>query len=230
MEIRAADDGETASLRGETRLDLISVLVIEEAPLIRGAILGLLCIDDRFFVQATPYDGAAVLADPARPEVDVVVLDIAGEDVDITLRIQRLLEVDVHVRPLVYSSVRDAQRVDAAFRAGARGFISRTSPTKHLIDAIVEVAHGRQVVSRSLTSISPTTPAPRRTHPDHELSAADLMVLQLVADGATDAEIARRLFVSTRTVQNMLSRLRRITQARGRVELALWSVEHGVST
>ncbi|MET8586723.1 response regulator transcription factor [Streptomyces collinus] len=106
-------------------------------------------------------------------------------------------------------------------KAGARGYLSRQTDSSELVSAVRAVASGSDYFGASLAGRS--IPAP----PPH-ITGRERQILQFVADGATDREIAAKLSIAENTVHTYLERLRRKSGSRRRAELTRFALENGI--
>jgi DNA-binding NarL/FixJ family response regulator len=211
----------------------IRVMVVDDHPMWRDAVardLG----DAGFEVVATASDGRAALnrAPAARP--DVVVLDLqipAPNGVEVTAA---LVEADPTVRVLILSASGEQDDVLAAVKAGATGYLVKSASRSELIDAVTRVSRGDTVFTPGLaglvlgeyrrlsdTPASSADDTPRLTDRETE-------VLRLVAKGLSYRQIAERLVLSHRTVQNHVQNTLRKLQMHNRVQLARYAIEKGL--
>jgi DNA-binding NarL/FixJ family response regulator len=217
--------------RASQRLPMsISVLVVDDFPLIRRGIVSLLSIDPAIRVvgEAGGADEALEQARRLRPEV--VLLDLRLGDDDGLALIERLVTEVEGVAVLVLTAIEKLDTIRAAAAAGASGYLTKRVRSRELHDAIVTVYGGGQVFEFSTPAdlshdYPQITPAARASSPQL-LTAREREVLALVMRGHTDREIASLLTVSVRTVQNHLASVRRKTGFRRRSELASWAVRH----
>ncbi|MCW2962144.1 MAG: DNA-binding response regulator [Thermoleophilia bacterium] len=201
----------------------IGILVVDSSPLMRDAILRLLATDDRFAATAA-VDGDLSIIEARSQMADVVIMEIPRDRAEIVGAVTPVAAVSA---VLVYTSFDAPSQVRAAMHAGARGFIAKSDPTDGLLQAITDVRGGCIVISPHLRAHVHGDVGGDRLSP--ALTAPELEVLRMVSRGATDAEIALAMYVSTRTIQNMLTRMRRATGARGRAELTRWAIEQGIA-
>ncbi|MFD9099156.1 LuxR C-terminal-related transcriptional regulator [Streptomyces collinus] len=106
-------------------------------------------------------------------------------------------------------------------KAGARGYLSRQTDSSELVSAVRAVASGSDYFGASLAGRS--IPAP----PPH-ITGRERQILQFIADGATDREIAAKLSIAENTVHTHLERLRRKSGSRRRAELTRFALENGI--
>jgi DNA-binding NarL/FixJ family response regulator len=211
----------------------IRVMVVDDHPMWRDAVardLG----DAGFEVVATASDGRAALnrAPAARP--DVVVLDLqipAPNGVEVTAA---LVEADPTVRVLILSASGEQDDVLAAVKAGATGYLVKSASRSELVDAVSRVARGDTVFTPGLAGLvlgeyrrlSDTPAAAADDTP--RLTDRETEVLRLVAKGLSYKQIAERLGLSHRTVQNHVQNTLRKLQMHNRVQLARYAIEKGL--
>ncbi|MFD9007255.1 LuxR C-terminal-related transcriptional regulator [Streptomyces sp. NPDC059582] len=135
---------------------------------------------------------------------------------------QQVAQLHRHGHAVIVLSTSGAQS-DAVLciKAGARGYLSRQSDDSELLTAIRAVAAGRDYFGASLAGRS--IPAP----PPH-ITSRERQILQLVASGATDREIAAQLSITENTVHTHLERLRRKIGSRRRADLTRLALGHGM--
>jgi DNA-binding NarL/FixJ family response regulator len=218
---------------GDVESSAIRVMVVDDHPMWRDAVardLG----DAGFEVVATASDGRAALnrAPAARP--DVVVLDLqipAPNGVEVTAA---LVEADPTVRVLILSASGEQDDVLAAVKAGATGYLVKSASRGELVDAVSRVARGDTVFTPGLAGLvlgeyrrlSDTPAAAADDTP--RLTDRETEVLRLVAKGLSYKQIAERLVLSHRTVQNHVQNTLRKLQMHNRVQLARYAIEKGL--
>src|ERR1700750_2584501 len=138
------------------------------------------------------------------------------------------------VRFLALSASDAPEDVIAVIRAGARGYVTKTISTADLADAIKRVADGDAVFSHRLAGFVldafASSPAPDDVKPSFDpeldqLTTREREVLRLIAQGYTYKEIARELFISTKTVESHVSSVLRKLQLSSRHQLTRWAAE-----
>lgn len=211
----------------------IRVLVVDDFPLAREGIVAALERHPEIVVVGAAADGheALRLARELRP--DVITLDLWLPGISGIAALDRLRAELPGTRVLVVSGNEHADPLLDAIAAGAAGYVSKRTTGPELCDAVLTVHAGGSVISpalaphllREYASVS-RGDAPRT---GVRLTVREQQVLRLLSEGLTDREIGERLYVSRRTVQNDLIRIREKTGARRRSELARWAVEHAVA-
>lgn len=202
----------------------ISVLVVDDHPMFRRGVRGLLeSVGDTLVVgEASSGEEAVGLATEHQP--DVVLMDLnlpAMTGVEAT---RQVLRASPDTAVLVLTMVDDDDTIVAALQAGARGYVLKGAGQEELLAAVRAVASGAAVFGgavapRMLDILRDTRPSGHAPVPG--LSDRESEVLRLMADGLDNVRIARELGLSVKTVQNHVSRVLAKLQARDRVDAVL---------
>lgn len=202
----------------------IRVLVVDDHPMFRRGVRGLLdsLPDTEVAGEAASGEQAVRLAAEQRPDVVLMDLNLPGmSGVEASARV---LAASPTSAVLVLTMVDDDDSVVAALRAGARGYVLKGAGQEELLAAVRAVASGAAVfgavvAARMLDALrAPRSDAPA---PVPGLTERESEVLRLMADGLDNGRIARTLGLSVKTVQNHVSRVLMKLQAHDRVEAVL---------
>ena len=210
----------------------IRVLVIDDFPLVREGLAAALAIDPGFEVlgQGSDAEEGLRLARELRP--DVVLLDLRMPEGGGIALLERLREELPETRALVVTASEKAETLLDAVAAGAAGYVTKRVSARELRHAVVTVYSGGSIITPTLAGhLLREYSQVSRGEPMHVrplLGQREQEVLKLVAQGCTDREVGTRLYISPRTVQNHLARIREKTGLRRRSELAAWAAEHSL--
>jgi DNA-binding NarL/FixJ family response regulator len=193
----------------------IRVLLVDDFPLVRSGIAAALQDEAGIDVVGEAGTAAEAMALAVAQAPDVVLLDLGLPDESGVTMISRLAEKAPRSRVVVITASENVEVLSSAMAAGAVGYLTKRTTPRQLCDAVVTVHGGGTVVDAGLAAV--TRPA---------LTERERRVVQLVAEGLTDKEIASALFVSPRTVQNQLTSIRRKLGLGRRSELAHWAATH----
>ena len=201
------------------------VLVVDDHPVFRDGLAALLGSLPDVEVAGVAADGPDALAALGGTEVDVVLMDLnlmTVSGVDVTAQITSRPDPPA---VLVVTMVDDDDTVVAALRAGARGYVLKGATGDEIAAAVRTVAGGGAVfgagVAAHVLALN-TTPAPSRPEaPFDDLTEREREVLALIAEGASNPQIARMLGLSLKTVQNYVSRILDKLQVSDRTQAAL---------
>jgi len=210
----------------------VRVMVVDDHPIWREGVARDLA-EAGFTVVATAGDGAAAvrIAAAARPEVVLMDLQLpVSSGVDAT---RAIIAADPTARVLVLSASGEDADVLQAVKAGATGYLVKSASRDELVAAVGRVARGDAVFSPGLAGLvlgefRRIAAGPDDTGP--RLTEREVDVLRLVAKGLSARQIADRLVLSHRTVQNHVQNTLSKLQLHNRVELTRYAIERGLDT
>jgi len=180
---------------------VIRVLIVDDHPVVRDGLRGVLEADPEFEVVGEAADGAEALARVAATPVDVVLTDLRMPRMGGVQMIQALATQAPGVHVLVLTTYDTDSDVLAAIEAGATGYLLKDAPREDLLRAVRSAHRGESVLSPTVAGrLMGTIRKPAQA----ALSDRELNVLKLIADGATNKDAARRLFISEATIKTHL--------------------------
>jgi len=201
----------------------IGVLLVDDHPLVRAGIAGLLGATDDLAVVGEAADGDAALALAAERSPDVVLMDVSMPGVDGIEATRRLLDNGYEGAVVMLTSFSDRARVVDALDAGAVGYLLKDSEPAEVLSAVRAAASGHAPLDpRVAGALLPS----RRRDPAADLSAREREVLRLVAEGLANKQIAKRLGIAERTVKVHLGSVFRRIGVADRTSAALWARDH----
>ncbi|NUP34232.1 MAG: response regulator transcription factor [Streptomycetaceae bacterium] len=214
----------------------IRVLVVDDHPMWRDSVARDLAAAG-YDVVATAGDGPEAIRRAKATAPNVVVLDLnlpklSGDEVA-----RELVKNDPSVRILVLSASGEQEDVLEAVKAGATGYLVKSASAAELLDAVARTAQGDAVFTPGLAGLVlgefrriATSPAPAGTREPAapRLTDRETEVLRLVAKGLSYKQIAERLVLSHRTVQNHVQNTLNKLQLHNRVELVRYAIERGL--
>ena len=207
------------------------VMLVDDHPIWREALERDL-LEAGYDVVGAFGDGeTAVRVAPAtRP--DVVLMDLQLPGISGVEAAGAIVRADPSVRVLMFSQSGEDADVLAAVKVGARGYLVKSARKQDLLEAVERTANGEAVFSPGLAAL--VLGEYRRIEKDEPDSAAVLTdrereILRYVSTGLTARQIAERLVVSHRTVQNHVQNVLQKLQLHNRVELTRWAIEAGLA-
>jgi DNA-binding NarL/FixJ family response regulator len=192
---------------------LVTIVIVDDHPIVRKGLQSLFETEKDFKVVGEASDGFEAVTMVQRLHPNIILLDLILNGVN-GIEIARQISKNFpRTRIVIYSMLSSDHYVMEAFKAGARGYVCKDSPSEELMRAIHEVAAGRRYLCAQLSEQPFLGEMINTNSPDfyRRLTAREREVLQFSAEGLTCAEIARRLNISRRTAEahraNMMRKL-----------------------
>ncbi|WP_432548684.1 response regulator [Kineococcus sp. SYSU DK004] len=182
---------------------MIRVLVVDDHPVVRDGLRGVLGAADDLDVVGEAADGPSAVARALALAPDVVLMDLRMPGGDGVAAIEELARRGSPARVLVLTTYDTDADVLRAVRAGATGYLLKDAPVAELLRGVRAAARGESVLAPAVASLL-VARARRPVVAELALSPRELQVLRLVARGAGNRECARRLFISEATVKTHL--------------------------
>jgi DNA-binding NarL/FixJ family response regulator len=212
----------------------IRVLVADDQSMVRAGFRMLLGAEPEIEVVAEAENGLEAVDKAARFHPHVVLMDIRMPTLDGLEATRRILAADELVRVLILTTFDLDEYVYEALRAGASGFVLKDDPPEQLLAAIRTVAAGEALLSPSVTRrvIRQFTKLPPRTPPPayDALTTREDEVLRLLAQGLSNAEIGRALFISETTVKTHVTRILQKLELRDRAQAIVFACRTGLAS
>jgi two-component system nitrate/nitrite response regulator NarL len=227
--------------------DLTRVLVVDDHTLFRRGLIALLSQDARFKVTGEASDMGEALRCVAASTPDVILLDNHMPGVRGIEGIPSLREVAPAARVMMLTVSENEDDLIGALRAGADGYLLKTTDADQLTDSIVKVLTGESVVSPEMTSKLVSALRQTRAEPTPSmagtavpgaksvlaelaegLSSREMEILRLIARGDSNKLIARELDIAETTVKIHVQHILRKLSVTSRVQAAVYAVHHGI--
>ena len=212
----------------------IRVVLADDQEIIRTGLRMILNAHPDIEVVGEAPDGRQAVALARRLRPDVCLFDIRMPELDGIEATQQLAGPDVEdpLAVVVITTFDLDEYVHGALRAGAHGFLLKDAGPELLVQAVNAAARGDALITPSVTvrllaTFSKPPAGTPRAQPIEPLTAREEEVLETVARGRTNAEIADELYISLSTVKTHLASLMNKLGARNRVEIAMWAYETG---
>jgi DNA-binding NarL/FixJ family response regulator len=190
---------------------VIRVLVVDDQSMVRAGFRMLLSGQEDIEVVAEASNGRDAVSQAARFHPTVVLMDIRMPELDGLEATRRILAADPDAHVLILTTFDLDEYVYEALRVGASGFVLKDDPAEQLIAAVRTVAAGDSLLSPSVTKrvIKQFVRIPRPDPPKEleELTARELEIFRLIADGLSNGEIAQELYISETTVKTHITHI-----------------------
>jgi DNA-binding NarL/FixJ family response regulator len=205
----------------------IRVVLADDHPLTRAGIMAYLAKENDFDVVGEFSDGDAALTGIEALRPDVALLDIRMPGVDGVAICRHMKETRSQTICLMLTNYDSQEYVLAALRAGARGYVLKTSPADTLARAVRIAAKGGMYLDNEIASAVDADPKESAFDP---ITIRERAVLIPSAKGQSSREIADGLFISERTVQTHLASIYEKLGARNKTEAVIFALKYGIVT
>ena len=213
----------------------VRVLIADDDVLMRVGLRGVLASDETIEVVGEAGDGRAAVYGAGRLAPDVILMDVRMPDLDGIAATRQVLAAFPEVRVVILTTFEQDDYIFGALSAGASGFLLKRTRPEDLVAAIHTVAAGDSLLSPSVTSRvierMARQPGADGSHDRRldELTAREREVLQLVARGLSNGEIAIELTVEESTVKTHVRRILGKLDLRDRVQAVIFAYESGLT-
>ena len=218
---------------------MIKVMIADDQALIRESLQIILSAHQDIQVTSAVADGHEVLERIPQDRPDVVLMDIRMPKMDGVMATKEVKERFPEVKIIILTTFDDDDFIFRALKYGASGYLLKGASTEELYQAIQIVYHGGAMINPNIASkvfqiFSQMAQSNYTISVSEEyvsaLSLTEWRIIQQVGFGESNKEIAAKLFLSEGTIRNYLSTILSKLNLRDRTQLAIWSVQKGVTT
>jgi DNA-binding NarL/FixJ family response regulator len=213
----------------------VRVLIVDDDDLMRAGLKSVLASDEAIDVVGEIGDGRAAVQSTREHRPDVVLMDIRMPGLDGIAATREVLAASPDVKVVMLTTFEDDDYIFGALNAGASGFLLKRTRPEELIAAIHTIAAGDSLLSPSVTrrvidrmAREPPVDVSSDRRLD-SLTPREREVLELVARGLSNGEIATALFVEESTVKSHVKRILMKLGLRDRVQAVIFAYETGVT-
>jgi DNA-binding NarL/FixJ family response regulator len=214
----------------------VKVMVVDDDELMRAGLRAVLSSDDEIEVVEEAGDGHQAIRRARRTRPEVVLMDIRMPELDGIAATAELLAAAPEAKVVILTTFEEDEYIHGALRAGASGFLLKRTSPEELTAAVHRVAAGEALLSPSVTrrviDQMVSRPLPRAGEDDDprlaELTPREREVLELIARGLSNREIAAELVVEETTVKSHVKRVLTKLGVRDRVHAVILAYEAGV--
>ena len=211
-------------------METISVLIVDDHPVVRRGLRTFLELhaDVRVVAEASNGIDGVSLAEELEP--DVVLMDLMLPDLDGIEATRRIRSVSPSTSVIVLTSFADDDKVFPAIKAGATAYLLKDAEPQQLVEAIRLASRGEPLLHPKIAArLMQEVAGGGERDAVEDLTARELQVLRLLAQGLTNKLIAEELVVSEKTVKTHVSNILAKLHLSHRTEAALYAVRHGLA-
>jgi DNA-binding NarL/FixJ family response regulator len=213
----------------------VRVALVDDDDLMRAGLRAVLSTDDAIDVVGEAGDGRAAVAMTRESRPEVVLMDVRMPDLDGIAATREVLAAAPDVRVVILTTFEDDDYIFGALAAGASGFLLKRTRPEDLMAAIHAVAAGDSLLSPSVTRrvidrmAGQPAADPATAGRLADLTPREREVLELVARGLSNGEIAAELVIEESTVKSHVKRILQKLRARDRVQAVIFAYESGLT-
>ena len=210
----------------------IRILIADDHAIVREGLRGLIGSEDGMELVGEAVDGAEAVEKARALQPDVILLDLVMPRMSGLEAIAGLRRDESAARILVLTSFAEDDKVLAAIKAGALGYLLKDSSPEELLDAIRQVYRGEASLHPSIARklMQELRQPPQLPLAEQPLTEREVEVLRLVARGLSNQEIGEALVVSERTVRNHVSNILEKLHLANRTQAALYALKEGLAS
>jgi DNA-binding NarL/FixJ family response regulator len=208
----------------------IRIMVADDHPVVRDGLVAMLATQPDFEVVGQAGDGQQAVQQYLATRPDVTLLDLEMPVLDGVAALRQIRQHDSGARVIVFTAFDTDERILQAVQAGAAGYLLKGAPRADVFDAVRIVFEGGSLLQPVIASklMRQVTQASETSSISEELTARELEVLQLLAQGMQNKEIAAELIISERTVKFHVSSILSKLDVGNRTEAVTVAVQKGL--
>ena len=216
--------------------EIIKVLIVDDQMLVRDGISTLLDIKSDIEVVGVAEDGADAIEKVETLQPDVILMDIRMPNMDGIEATEKILSMHDNIKIIMLTTFDDQDYIIRSLKVGSCGYLLKDIPTSELAQAVRQAYRGIFQYSSGamgkLVSGDMLRPPQEKQNLEEiydMLTKREVEILQLIAEGESNREIANRLFISEGTVKNHVSKILNTLNLRDRVQAAIFAIRKGVT-
>jgi DNA-binding NarL/FixJ family response regulator len=206
----------------------IDILVVDDHPLFRQGVVNSLGMVPDFKVVGETSSGEEALNLALSLMPDVVLLDVSMPGWNGIVTAEKIAMACPATAIVMLTAADDRDKLLAALKAGARGYVLKGVSAKELSDVVRSACAGDVYVSQSIAAeMLVSLTKGKAPDPLQELTERERQILELIGTGLTNREIGDKIFLSEKTIKHYVTNILQKLQVRSRVEAALLATRHG---
>ena len=232
-------ENELMTSSAEVRKTGIRILIADDHPIVRDGLRKLLSLEDDFEIIGEASDGREVLDKVQELDPDVLLLDLRMPNLDGLSTLQALMQLNKRTRVIVLTASEDKNEFVQAMKLGCSGIVLKQTAPELIVKSIRKVyggeiwldSHTTAAVMRQFAApgeLGGNSIGAGKGRERSPLSAREREIVQLVAQGYKNKEMAEKMFISEQTVKNHLHNIFDKLGVSDRLELALYAIHKGL--
>lgn len=216
-------------------MNKIRVVIADDHAMVRQGLKQILELEDDIVVVAQASNGEDAVKTAKENHPDVILMDINMPGINGLQAIKEVKEEKIPCGIIVLTIHDDREYLFKTLQLGAQGYVLKDADPAVLIEAIRSVHRGQSYIQANMTKelvseFNRVTIHDKGKSEENSLTARELEVLELIAEGMINKEIAKRLYISEKTVKNHVSNIFRKINVSDRTQAAIYAFKHNMTT
>ena len=213
----------------------ISVLIADDHSLIRQGLKQILELEEDIAVIAQASNGSEAVQLAKEHNPDIILMDINMPGTNGLQAIKEIKQDKLECKIIVLTIHEDREYLFKTLQMGAEGYVLKDAEPAVLLEAIRSVNSGKSYIQSNMTmelvkEFNRVTMHEKEKHEDNNLTSREIEVLELIAEGMINKEIAKKLYISEKTVKNHVSNIFRKLNVSDRTQAAIYAFKHNIKT
>ncbi len=212
-------------------MDKIKVLLVDDEKLIREGLKIMLSIYDDIEVVATAENGYKALDACKNNDIDVVLMDIRMKDCDGVMGTRLIKEQFTKIKVIMLTTFKDKEYIQEALKYGAFGYMLKDSSHDVIYEGIKTAYKGNMVVHPDVAvEMMGSSKSVKSDLDKYGLLPKEIKIIEAIANGLSNKEIAEELFLSEGTIKNNITSILAKLELRDRTQIAIFAFKNGIVT
>ena len=210
----------------------IQILIVDDHAVVRDGLIALLSAEPGMVVVGSAGDGAEAIRLAAETNPDIILLDLVMPNVDGIQATRQIKKDNPEARILILTSFGEDHQVFAAVKAGAMGYLMKDTSSDELIVAVRDTFAGKPVMQPDIAQklMREIQSQDEDGSPEDELTEREIEILQHLAQGKNNQQIADDLFLSERTVRTHITNILGKLELTNRTQAVLYALRAGIAS
>lgn len=216
-------------------MNKIRILIADDHSMVRQGLKQILELEEDLTVVAQASNGSEAVKNVREYKPDIVLMDINMPTTNGLQAIKEIKEEKLSSKIIVLTIHEDREYLFKTVQMGAEGYVLKDAEPSVLIDAIRSVHQGQSYIQANMTKelvkeFNRVTLHDRDRNDENSLTAREIEVLELIAEGMINKEIARQLYISEKTVKNHVSNIFKKLNVSDRTQAAIYAFKHNIKS
>lgn len=207
----------------------VKLFLVDDHKVVRSGIKALVETEPSLEVIGEASDGREAVAKVSQKSPDVILMDLVMPEMDGVEATKRIIEDKPEGKILILTSFSEEERIIQAIKAGATGYLIKDASPDELVGAIRDVHRGESTLDPKVAGTVLRSMQNEEEDSSEDLTEREVEVLELVAEGLPNDDIAEKLYISERTVRSHVSNILGKLGLANRTQAALYAVRQGIA-